>query len=287
MIGSAQVQPSQPEPVTVVVTLQPWASLTGSIAGDFANVMTLLPAGASPHAFDPLPSQAVALAGADLVITNGGLDDWLLRLIDATAVGAKHVSLLEASDIVGVKSDHDHAGEDENHANGVNPHFWLDPILAARAVPVIARALAELDPEHAQYFMANAATVQGALTELDAELQVTLAPVAGKSMVPFHDAWVYFAGRYSLNIAATLEPFPGREPSAAYLAATVGQIRTAGVSVIFTERQLNNRTAAVVAESAGVGLVELDPIGGTPGPDDYFELLRQNAKIVAATLLGN
>lgn len=282
-VGTTGALQGSSEPLSVVVTLQPWASLTRSIAGEHASVMTLLPAGMSPHAFDPLPSQALALAGADLVVMNGGLDDWLLRLIGATASGARPLVLLDVIDLADLESDPDHEGHGDS---GVNPHIWLDPLLAARAVPAIAQSLAELDPGHAQVFLANAANLQRALAELDAELQETLGPVAGANIVPFHDAWVYFADRYGLNIVATLEPFPGREPSAAYLAATVAQIESAGVSVILTERQLNRRTASVVAESAGVTVAELDPIGGAPGPDDYFELLRHNAMVVLEALSG-
>lgn len=283
-VGIGNAQQGRSEPLTVVVTLQPWASLTGTVAGEFARVVTLLPAGMSPHAFDPLPSQAVELAGADLVVMNGGLDDWLLRLLGATASGAKLLRLLDEVDASSIESDHDHGQGGERAENGVNPHVWLDPVLAAQAVPAIARALAELDPEHAQSFLDNATALQRDLSELDTELSRMLAPVAGKDIVPFHDAWVYFADRYHLPIVATLEPFPGREPSAAYLAATVAEIKSAGVRVIFTERQLNRRTATVVAESAGVDVKMLDPIGGTPGPEDYFELMRENARVVEGAL---
>jgi zinc transport system substrate-binding protein/manganese/iron transport system substrate-binding protein len=278
LAGSAGARASRP-PLDVVVTLQPWASLTRAIAGEFATVATLLPAGASPHAFDPLPSQAVALSGADLVVMNGGLDDWLMRLLEATAADALHLRLIDEIDFTAVEGDHDHP-DGEGHAgdgSAVNPHVWLDPLLAAQAAGPIAEALAGLDEEHAEVFRANAGALRTALLQLDTELRATLEPVAGTRIVPFHDAWVYFARRYDLDIVATLEPFPGREPSAAYLAATVALIRSAGVDVIFSERQLNDRTAVVVAESAGVELAVLDPIGGPPGPEDYLDLLRWNA----------
>ena len=293
LAGSAGAQAGR-QPLDVVVTLQPWASLTSVIGGEHATVTTLLPAGASPHAFDPLPSQAVALARADLVLMNGGLDDWLVRLLEATATSARHLTLLTAIEFTGIEGAHDHghdgddhhSGDDEDEHDGeaLNPHVWLDPVLAAEAVGPIADALAEIDPEHAEEFRSNAAGLHSDLLRLDEELRSTLQPVAGAPIVPFHDAWVYFARRYDLDIVATLEPFPGREPSAAYLAATVAQIRSSGVRVIFTERQLNDRTAEVVAESAGVELAVLDPIGGVPGPNDYFDLLRWNATIIVEAL---
>src|SRR5690606_24448109 len=74
-------------PLQVVVSINPYQDLVQRIAGSRASVSTILPPGASPHAFDPSPSQAAQLARADLVIMNGGLDLWLTRLVAAAAPG--------------------------------------------------------------------------------------------------------------------------------------------------------------------------------------------------------
>src|SRR5690606_40362530 len=42
----------------VVASLHPWADVIAQIGGERVTVMTLLPAGASPHAFEPLPSRS-------------------------------------------------------------------------------------------------------------------------------------------------------------------------------------------------------------------------------------
>jgi len=283
--------------LSVIVTIQPWASLSRDVGGEHVDVVTLLPAGASPHAFDPAPSQAVALARADIVIMNGGLDDWLLRLLDATAADVPRFTALDVldpdalsdshEDVVGGSGEHDHHDDDDDHGHdhgGINSHVWLDPVLASHVVTAIADEFAAIDPANAESYLENAARVVARLHELDVELREILDPVAGSGMVPFHDAWVHFARRYRLEILATLEPFPGREPSAAYLTSAVETITAAGVTVIFSEGQLNDRTAYVVAESAGVAIAALDPLGGAPGPLDYFELLRWNASIIAEAL---
>lgn len=290
----AMAQSDSDAGLAVVVTLPPWASLAATIGGERVDVVTLLPPGASPHSFDPSPSTAVALARADVVIMNGGLDDWLLRLLDATAPEATRLTLLDAIDLEGLPTatpqgdtgphgadhdDHDHTGDDG--------HVWLDPVAATQAVVAIAAAFSALDPAHEEYFTSNAAAVSVRLLDLDAELRTVLGPFAGVGIVQFHDAWSHFARRYGLAIVATLEPFPGREPSAAYLASTIDTIRSSGVSVIFSEGQLSDRSARVVAESAGVALVVLDPLGGAPGPEDYIELLRWNAGRIAAALRGD
>ncbi len=269
------------EGLSVVVSLQPWADLMRQVGGASVEVTALLPSGASPHSFEPLPSQAALLADADLVVINGGLDGWLERLVDATAPSARRFVVME-------RVPFDPIGGEARDGGGVaaNPHVWLDPDIAASAVTAFAEELAALRPELAETFRANAAAVRRDLGELASELEDLLAPVRGRPFVPFHDAWPYFARRFGLELTATLEPFPGREPSARYVAETVAVIRRTGARVIFDERQLSGRTAAVVAESAGVEVVTLDPIGGPPGPETYQELLRHDARLIAEALGG-
>lgn len=277
-------------PLKVVVSISPYADLTARVAGERATVSTLLPPGASPHAFDPSPAQAAALAGADLVVMNGGVDSWAKRLVSAAAPNAALVELLtviEFEPLAGHDHDHNHdEGDHHVHEAGerafVNPHVWLDPTLAASAVRAIAAALAELDPAGEDDYLAAALQVSSELEDLDREVKELLSPVAGAPLVPFHDAWVYFAQRYELEIVVTLEPYAGREPSARYVAEAVRAVQASGAPVIFAEPQLGTRSAEVVAESAGVKIALLDPLGGTPGLTTYEELLLKNAEVIRA-----
>jgi len=111
-----------------------------------------------------------------------------------------------------------------------------------------------------------------------------LAPVRGAPFVPFHDAWPYFAAHFGLDLVVEIEPFPGREPSAGELAEVIDTIARAGAVAVFSEVQLPERPARVLADEAGVRLGVLDPIGGAPGRRGYAELLRYNAAEILATL---
>lgn len=277
---------AEARPLSVVVSLHPWADLVGQVGGDAVVVTTLLPAGASPHAFEPLPSQAAVLGGADLVVLNGGLDLWLERLVEATAPDVRRLVVMERVAFEPLEGHEHDEGDDAEGRAGANPHVWLDPDVAARAALAFAEELAALRPDLAGAFRANALAVAEDLAALAAEVEALLAPVRSEPFVPYHDAWPYFARRFGLEVTATLEPFPGREPSARYVAETVVAIRRAGARVIFDERQLSGRSAVVVAESAGVEVVMLDPLGGPPGPESYQDLLRHNARLIAEALGG-
>ncbi len=271
----------------IIVSLHPYAVLVEQIVGDKAEVVQLLPSGASPHTFDPSPSQAISVATADLIVMNGGVNAWLDRLLRSSAPDKPVFTVIDALtfDPIGGAEHDAEEGTVDSHAeavHGANAHVWLDPVLMAKLAPLLAEALGRVDPLNAEIYGANAAALASELMRLDTELQALLAPVRGAPFVPFHDAWPYFARRYGLNLVLSIEPFPGREPSARYVSDAVRSIRANGAKAVFSERQLSQRPAQVVAAAAGVGLAVLDPLG----TDDqgYVALLRSNAAIVLEAL---
>lgn len=271
----------------VVVSIHPLFDLVSQVAGDDADVERLLAPGVAVHDFDPAPSDMLRIVGADLIVMNGGADEWLKRMIDAGGQSASTLVVTELAVLrAGVAARYPDQVEFDGSGAVVafNPHVWLEPLLMRAVLPEIAAALAEIDPGNAGDYRARQAALAADLVALDAELAATLAPVAGAPFVPFHDAWPYFAARYGLDLVVEIEPFPGREPSASYLVEVLAQVASSGARTIFTEPQLGRRPAQVVAQEAGVELAELDPLGGFPGRESYQDLLRFNAAAVAVGL---
>jgi ABC-type Zn uptake system ZnuABC Zn-binding protein ZnuA len=111
------------------------------------------------------------------------------------------------------------------------------------------------------------------LTELDTKLAEMLAPVRGRAFLSAHAAWAYFSDRYGLRAVGSIEPIPGREPSPRALLSLIHAARDGHLPTLFTEPQFPASSARIVAKEAGVGVRELDPIGGVPGRATYEELL--------------
>ena len=265
---------------TVIVSIHPYYDITRQIAGDAADVQRMLPAGVSPHTFDPTPRDVRRIANADLIIVNGGIgiDGWLLEMLDAVGGGNVPIlNLFEASnfaDIVGERYGEQFVGD------FINAHMWLDADFMADLVPLIAEALESIAPEHTEMLRDNAEALEADLRALDAELKESLAEVAGAPFVPFHDAWPYFAQRYGLDLIVEIEPFPGREPSPQYLSMALGLIRESGAQAVFSEVQLRPEPAEVVAENAGVRLYIMDPVGGSAETSSYQDLMRFNRDVL-------
>src|SRR5262249_60994256 len=93
-----------------------------------------------------------------------------------------------------------------------NPHYWLDPAKARPMTQTIQDGLARLAPDAREAFGRNRARF---LERLDAGLKRwtdAMAPHRGARVVAFHDSWPYFARRFGLVVAATVQPVPPLPP---------------------------------------------------------------------------
>ncbi|MCY4354272.1 MAG: metal ABC transporter substrate-binding protein, partial [Truepera sp.] len=95
--------------VSIVSSIPPYASLAQQIAGEEAEVHTILPSGTSPHSFAPSPGDILVLLEADLIILNGGVDAWLEDMIEASEARAVVLEIL--AELEGVLEDPGGPGE--------------------------------------------------------------------------------------------------------------------------------------------------------------------------------
>jgi len=281
------------EPVTrsngvkVVATIQPLASLARELVGADGSVRCLLPPGASPHTFEPLPRDVAELDGAALVIGIGaGLDDWSTRLLAGVGSPPRVITMLA---LPGTKPL-DWASDDERseHAS-LDPHAWLDPIRVRDAlVPELTRALSEIDPQNADRYRERGAALAAALTDLDASLRQTLAGIEARGFISYHDSWRYFAERYRLDQVASIETYAGDEPTAAELGNLVRIARSRGVHAVIMEPQLGQRVARNIATELGARIEMADPLGDPTDPAraTYVGAMRFNAAAFARALGG-
>jgi zinc transport system substrate-binding protein len=261
----------QAEPVRVAATIFPLADVVRQIGGAGLEVTTVLPPGASPHAFEPSPLHVRELARANLVVTiGGGLDDWLDRLL---AIGERVPARLVVTRALPV-------------VNG-DPHVWLDPLLVRdRIVPAVRDALTAAVPGSAARFGEGASRFGAELGALNEEIAARVLHFRRREFIATHAAWRYFARRYVLREIGVLEESPGKEPAGAALATLVAAGRAAGVRALLADPQTSRRFALVLAAELGARVVMVDPLGGAgiPGRDSYVALMRWNLSAFAEAL---
>jgi ABC-type Zn uptake system ZnuABC Zn-binding protein ZnuA len=275
------------ERLRVAATIFPLADLARQVGGERVTVVTLLPANASEHSFEPTPSLMRQVRGTRLLVKVGAnLDPWADRLLrgqgslPATVVATEGVRLLPVAQQQLLQKRHDH-----DHGQGDDPHVWLDPVTVRDSlVPRLVAAMSRLSPSDAPLFRANGDRLRRDLTQLDQEFRNTVAALPRRDFIALHSAWGYLAQRYGLRQIAAVEAFPGKEPSARYLAALISLARRQGVRTIFAEPQLSDKAARTIAAEIGGSVLLLDPVGGerVAGRNSYLGLMRHNLATIKA-----
>jgi len=184
-------------PPKVVATIAMIGDVAREIAGDHAEVETLIGEGVDPHLYLPTSADLKTLQSADLILYNGLLlegkmTDTMGRFAQSgKPVRAVTDSVLEASDYV--LSD-----ESEHY----DPHVWMDVTGWIKATELITGSLSTLMPEHKPDIRANSERYLGELRALDDYARKALAsiPEEQRVLVTAHDAFGYMARAYGLEV---------------------------------------------------------------------------------------
>ena len=278
--------PSLAEKVPVIASIFPLADMIQQVGGDHVEVTFVLPAGASPHTFEPKPSLLKKFSTARIFFMVGaGLEFWAEKFIDLTGPGLMTVVLSEGVDLIDT-TGHTHKNYDrhkkfadsEDRSTIANPHIWLDPVIAKSMAKKIMDALCEIDHQHLTYYKQRGQNYLKELDKLHRRIEATVASFKIKKYVSFHASWDYFARRYGLESVGVIEAAPGRNPTPIQIKNIVAMIKKYHIRAVFAEPQLNARAAEIIAREADVKALFLDPMGGSKQKNvhSYIDLMSYN-----------
>lgn len=182
----------------VVADIAPLHSIVTEVMNGVGEPELLVQPEASPHSYSLRPSEAKALAEADVVWIGEELTPWLANSLNNLAGSAQKIEMLELSATVkhgyresatfeahahahahakgahddGHHDEHDkhHHDHDEHHHGDYDPHAWLDPVNAKRWANEIAQVLSATDSSNAETYKQNAEAFAESIDELTASL---------------------------------------------------------------------------------------------------------------------
>ena len=260
----------------VVATTTQAADLSRQVAGDRADVTSILKPNSDPHAYEPRAGDVKALARADVVVRSGGeVDEWLEEAQAGAGSDAPVLTL----------------GEDTRE----EPHWWQDPRAALRAVAILRDGLTKADPAGKATYAANADRYSGELRRLDGTIArcVATIPRVKRKLVTTHDALGAYARRYGLEVIATVIPSrsTGGQASAGETAELVRTIQREQVPAVFAESSVRSDVERAVAREAGARVAPAlwaDSLGpkGSSGAT-YLSSMEANTHTIAAALGGD
>lgn len=261
----------------VLVTFYPLHEFASAVAGDKAAVSTLLAPGTEPHDFEPGARDMKRIGASHLFVYNGGgMEPWVEKALQSV----KPQAVVETSAGLQLRAgvDHDHPDDEDEggHDHELDPHIWLDPVLAQHQVSLISEALAGVDPANRSAYEANTNAYQAKLATLDAEFAAGLRSCSRREIITAHAAYGYLASRYDLKQIPLMGLSAEAEPKPKDLAAVVQFVRENQVAYIFFESAVSEKVAQVIAKETGATALVLHPLEIPVEGKDYLSAMRQN-----------
>ncbi|MET7476189.1 metal ABC transporter substrate-binding protein [Streptomyces sp. NPDC005648] len=275
----------------VVASFYPMAFLADRIGGSHVHVTSLTQPGQEPHDLEISAKQTAMLQESDAVLylknLQPSVDDAVAQSGIKTKIDAAALTSLEkhGNEVGGHAASHD-SSENEEPA-GLDPHIWLDPVRYAQVAEGVGAAFEKADPKNAADYKKNTAALVKELDELNTRFENGLAHTRTKVFITTHAAFGYLAERYGLTEEAINGLDPESEPSAARVRALESMARADGVTTVFYETLVSDKTAKTIASDAGLTTDVLDPIEGITAKSrgkDYFSVQEANLEALRKAL---
>jgi zinc/manganese transport system substrate-binding protein len=246
-------------PVRVVVSFSILGDIVRRIGGGEVVVTSLIGPDSDAHVFEPNPDQARLLAKAQLFVVNGlRFEGWLARLTRSAQFGGVVVTATDAVTPITTT-------EPGETSPIPDPHAWQDPRNVIIYADNIARALAAVDPAHAETYHQRFQTYKAKLEALDRQVRHEMEeiPADKRRVITSHDAFAYYGKAYGITFLAAEGLSTDSEPSAKSLAELIRQIRREGIKALFLENISDPRLVEQLARDTGT----------IPGPPLYSDAL--------------
>lgn len=262
----------------VIASFSILSDMVAQIGGDRVEVITLVPAMADAHMFQPTPSDARAVANADILVANGlNFEPWLDRLVAASGFKGRRIVASEGIAPIALRANYDHGHSHGKSAKGRvdDPHLWHDLTRMQAYIGNIAQGLATADPAQAEGYRTRGAAYAAELRALDtwAAAEIDRLPPAQRKVITQHDAFGYLAARYQIAFMAPQGVTTEAEASAEAVGRLIRQIRRENVQALFFENIANPRLIEQIAREAKVkvgGRLYSDALSPPGGEADSF-----------------
>lgn len=275
----------------VVTTFYPMYDFTKNIVGDNGEVALLIDGATEPHDYEPSAKDIAKIQDADVFVYNSKeMETWVPAVLES--IDSKKTKVIEASsdiELMANEEEHDHEHGEEEHSHEVDPHVWLDPVLAQSEVKTITEGLADVKPELAASLKTNSENYIKELGELNNEFTNAFKDAKNKLFITQHAAFGYLAKRYDLEQKAIAGLSPDQEPNPSELGKIEDFVKENKVNIIYTEGLSSSKIAETIASSTGVELKDLSTLESISKKDraageDYLSVMEDNLESLKAVI---
>jgi len=278
-------------PVRIVTTTGMIGDAAKIVAGEWADVVSLMGPGIDPHLYKASEGDVTLMAEADLILYNGvHLEGRMTRVFEKMEGRANTIAVGEAvpeSLLVPVQ------GGNGSH----DPHIWFDVRVWMYVVDAIGEGLAQLDTLHSADYRKNAAAYHDSLITLDAWVRkrVNEIPESTRVLITAHDAFRYFGHAYGVEVRGLQGISTATEAGTGDVRGLADFIVQRKIPAIYVESSVPPRTIEAVKAAVRDRGFEVNIGGelfgdamGDAGTSEgtYLGMVRHNVNTIVGGLKG-
>jgi len=258
----------------VAASLYPLAHFAGQVAGEFAEITSVMPPGSEPHEYEPTARDIRKIYESNVFLFNGaGLDSWAERL--KPELEKRKTRVIEMAKHFSSTTVTDKA------ANKIDPHIWLDPLMAIKEVEIIRDILISADPDHETEYRTKSAAYINDLNDLHKKYREGLKSCKMRDIIVSHNAFGYLSSRYNITAHAITGISPEEEPSPRKMVELSKLAMIKNIRYIFFEQLSTPKLAETIAGEVGAETLVLNPLGGLTKEDmeqgrTYISVMEDN-----------
>jgi zinc transport system substrate-binding protein len=304
--------------VSIVTTIFPEYDWVCEILGerkDLVDVTMLLDKGVDLHSYSPTAEDIMKVATCDLFIYVGGeSDEWvedalkekanqdmiIINLMEALGDTVKEEEVVEGMqeeeehDHGEDADEHDHDHEHEEDEVEYDEHVWLSVKNAQKLCSVISSAIAEIDPDNADTYKANANAYISKLSALDKEY-ADVASNSSTDTLLFGDRFPfrYLVDDYNLSYyAAFVGCSAETEASFETIAFLSKKVDELNLNCVLTIEGADHRIAETIVKntlSKNQEILTMDSMQSTTSKDvkdgaSYLSIMQKNLDVLKKAL---
>lgn len=263
MLGSVIYSTSQSksnsneDKISVIVTVPPQAEFAEKIGGNKVKVTVMVPPGANPHTYEPLPQQLKEISNAKIYAQIGSGIEFENIWMEKISSINKNMEVVNCSNgitfIPNSETDSEHSGELENQ---YDTHVWVSPKNAKIMVENIYKSLVQVDPANKDYYTINKDKYLTELDDADKKINESLSGNKNRIILVYHPSWGYFCRDYGLTQIAIEKN--GKEPSPQEIAELIDMAKKDNIKIIFISPQFSRKSADMIASEIGGQVINID-----------------------------
>lgn len=262
-----------------VTTFTVIADIARNVAGDAADVESITKPGAEIHDYQPTPKDIVRAQDADVILWNGlNLERWFERFLQ----DVKDVPNVVVSE--GVQPLSIYEGP---YSGKPNPHAWMSTESALIYIENIRKAFADMDPENAETYNANAKNYAQQVKDIKSELAAALShiPDNQRYLVTSEGAFSYLAKDLNMREVYLWPMNADQQGTPQQVRKVIDTVREKKIPVVFSESTISDKPAKQVASETDAiygGVLYVDSLSDQDGKvPTYLDLLKVTTSTIA------